>query len=409
MSVTNSVGRRLSASCVRTCGQSGKPRVLIVAGEISGDFYAASLIDVLHSMMDIDIFAVGGPQTGKRQVHLLFDSSNWAAIGYLEAIKQAPRLLLVLRRLKRFLTTQRPDLLILVDYPGFNMRLVRAAAHLGIPTLYYFPPSKFAVDPRNVADAARNITCVAANFRFTYEVYKAAGANVEFVGHPLRDHAIPSMSRTDACQKFGVDPGRPIIGLCPGSRRSELELLLPVMLEAGKLLHAHSPELQFLVPVISTEGSQVFGFEKQELRAMLAAAKIPVSLVEGKMYDVMAVSHLLLISSGTATLEASHVGTPMVICYRVSLITEIQARLFYRLPQFIGLPNIILKQMAIPELIQWDFTPEKLARQAIELLENQSAYAAQQQALARVVAELGERGAHQRVAKMAYDLLYPGS
>lgn len=389
--------------------KNGKPRVLIVAGEISGDYYAASLIDVLHSMMDLEIFAVGGPQTAKRQAHLLFDSSNWAAIGFLEAIKQAPRLLLVLRRLKRFLAEQRPDLVLLVDYPGFNMRLVREAAHLNIPTLYYFPPSKFAADPRSVADAARSITRVAANFRFTYELYKAAGANVEFVGHPLRDHAIPSMTREEACRLFGIDPSRPIVGLCPGSRRSELELLLPVMLEAGKILHARRPDLQFLVPVILTEGPQVFGFDKTELRLMLAAAKIPVKLIEGKIYDVMAVSRLLLISSGTATLEASHVGTPMVICYRVSLLTEIQARLFYRLPQFIGLPNIILKRMVIPELIQWDFTAEKLANQATSFLENDDLLRQQKETLAEVVSQLGERGAHERVARMALDLLHPRS
>jgi len=150
---------------------TGKKKLLIVAGETSGDFYAASLIDVLKKYGDFEIFAVGGIQTQQRDVTMLCDSTNWAAIGLFEAIKQAPRLCLVLYRLKKFLMKNRPDLLLLVDYPGFNMRLVHAANKLGIPTLYYFPPSKFATDPASVTDAAGSITRVAANFASTYEIY----------------------------------------------------------------------------------------------------------------------------------------------------------------------------------------------------------------------------------------------
>lgn len=384
---------------------ASKKKLLIVAGEISGDVYASSLIDVLQTEGDIDIYAVGGPQTAKRNVHLLFDSSDWAAIGIIEAIKQAPKLILVLRSLKRFLTEVRPDLVLLVDYPGFNMRLVKQASHLGLPTLYYFPPSKFATDPRDVADAAKYITSVAANFSFTYDVYRAAGANVEFVGHPLKDHAKPTMSSAEAFRAFDLDPEKPVIGLCPGSRRSELDQLLPIMLEAGKILHSKRPELQFLVPVISTDGPDVFGVSKKKLRAQLNAAGIPVKLIEGKIYDVMNISRLLLISSGTATLEASHIGTPMVICYRVSVFTEIMARLFYRLPDFIGLPNIILKRMAVPELIQRDFTPENLSDLAIRILNSPETYQKQKYDLQEVVSHLGDYGAHNRVAEIALKLL----
>lgn len=382
-----------------------KKKLLIVAGETSGDFYAASLIDVLKKCGELDIYAVGGIQTARRDVKLLYDSSNWAAIGLIEAIKQVPRLLLVLSRLKRFMRDNRPDLLILVDYPGFNMRLVHAANKLGIPTLYYFPPSKFATDPASITDAASSITRVAANFASTYEVYRAAGANVEFVGHPLLDHAKPGLTPGETCAKYGLDPVKPVIGLCPGSRRSELELLLPVMLRAGRLIHQKYPQYQFVVPVIKTEGSEVFGVSKQCLRSQLAASGIPVTLAEGQIYDLMRLSRLLLISSGTATLEASYVGTPMVICYRVSTFTEIQARLFYHLPKFIGLPNIIINRMAVPELIQHDLTPEKLAEKAFELLESEDAYNQQKKDFADVVAHLGEPGAHERVAAMVVEML----
>jgi lipid-A-disaccharide synthase len=383
----------------------GKKKLLIVAGETSGDFYAASLVDVLKKYGNFDIYAVGGNQTASRDVNLLFDSTNWGAIGLFEAFKQAPRLLCVLWRLKRFIVKNRPDLVILVDYPGFNMRLVHIVQKLGIPTVYYFPPSKFATNPDSVSDAAGSITKVAANFASTYEVYKAAGADVEFVGHPLLDHAKPVMSIEQTYEKYGLVPGKPVIGLCPGSRKSELSQLLPVMLKAAKLIHQKHPEYQFVVPVIATEGPEVFGVSKAQLRDQLKAADIPVVLAEGKIYDVMNISRLLLISSGTATLEASYVGTPMVICYRVSVITEIQARLFYRLPQFIGLPNIIINRMAIPELIQHDMTPEKLSQTALELLESPEKYDRQKQDLAEVVSHLGEPGAHERVAEIVVKLL----
>lgn len=383
----------------------GKKKLLIVAGETSGDFYAASLIDVLKKYADFEIFAVGGIQTQQRDVTMLCDSTNWAAIGLFEAFKQAPRLFLVLHRLKKFMTQNRPDLLLLVDYPGFNMRLVHAATRLGIPTVYYFPPSKFATDPASVTDAAGSITRVAANFASTYEVYKAAGADVEFVGHPLLDHAKPVMTADETCRKYGLDPKRPVIGLCPGSRRSELGQLLPVMLAAGRIIHRRYPEFQFVVPVIATEGPEVFGIQKAALREQLKASGIPVTLAEGKIYDLMKLSKILLISSGTATLEATYVGTPMVICYKVSVFTEIQARLFYHLPKFIGLPNIIINRMAIPELIQHDLTPEKLAEKAFELLESPDKYEQQKKDFAEVVSHLGEPGAHERVAEMVVNIL----
>ncbi|HNV69170.1 MAG TPA: lipid-A-disaccharide synthase, partial [Candidatus Ozemobacteraceae bacterium] len=195
-----------------------RKRILIVAGETSGDMYAAALVDELERLGEFEIFAVGGPQTAKRKVNLLYDSSDWAVIGYVEAIKRAPQLYLVLRDLKRFLEQRRPHLVLLLDYPGFNMRLAKHAKSLGIPTLHYFPPSKFATTPEEVADAASTLTCVAANFTFTYENYKAANANVHFVGHPLVDLAKPTMSREEAFRTFGLDPARPVVGLCPGSR-----------------------------------------------------------------------------------------------------------------------------------------------------------------------------------------------
>ncbi len=387
-----------------TTGNERK-RILIVAGETSGDMYAAALVDELERLGDFEIFAVGGPQTARRKVQLLYNSSDWAVIGYVEAIKRAPQLYLVLRDLKRFLEQRRPHLVLLLDYPGFNMRLAKHAKSLGIPTLHYFPPSKFATTPEEVADAASTLTCVAANFTFTYENYKAAKANVHFVGHPLVDLARPTMSREEAFRTFGLDASRPVVGLCPGSRKSELVELLPVMLDAARLMLKRMPDLQFLVPIIATTSSDVYGIPKSDLQAQIAASGLPVSIAEGRIYDVMAVSRLLLISSGTATLEASRVGTPMIIVYKVSIFTEIVARLFNKIPPFIGLPNIILGRQACPEMIQRSLSAEALAEKAIALLSDAAALERQKQDLAEVISHLGPSGANAHVARLALDLL----
>lgn len=382
-------------------------KLLIIAGETSGDFYAASLINVLKSKGNFDISAIGGDQTKKCDVTMLYDSTNWAAIGLFEAFKQAPRLLFVLKRLKSLILQKRPDLIILVDYPGFNMRVVHMAKKLGIPTLYIFPPSKFARDPKLVKDAAQSITKVAANFASTYEVYRAAGADVEFVGHPLLDNARPELTPEETCLKYGLDPKKPVIALCPGSRKSELDQLLPVMLEAARIIQKKYPEFQYVVPVIKTDGEEVFSIQKSVLHTKLNESGLPIKLAEGKIYDIMNLSEILLISSGTATLEASYVGTPMIICYKVAFFTEIQARLFYRLPKYIGLPNLIIDRMSAPELIQHDCTPEKLAEKAFELLESSEKREKQKKDFEEVRAHLGNPGVLERVSEMILKLLYP--
>ena len=384
---------------------SEKKKLLIVAGETSGDFYAASLINILKKYDNFDIYAIGSNQTKKCEVNMLYDSSNWAAIGIFESVKQVPKLIFVYNRLRHFCKTEKPDLVILVDYPGFNMRIVHMAKSMGIPTLYIFPPGKFVSDPKLVKDAAESITKVAANFTYTYEIYKAAGANVEFIGHPVIDNAIPELTPEETCEKYGLDKNKPVIALCPGSRLSELTQLLPVMLETGKIIHNKYPEYQFVVPVIETDGDEVFGVNKEVLREQLKNSGIPVVLAEGKIHDIMNLAKILLISSGTATLEASYVGTPMIICYKVAFFTEIQARLFYKLPQYIGLPSLILKRKVTPELIQHDCTPQKMADEAFELLENPEKYEAQKAAFKEIRNHLGNPGVLDRVANMIYKLV----
>ena len=381
-----------------------KPKILISSGETSGDFYAACLIDELQKVGDFNIFAIGGIQTKRRNVKLLCDSTNWAAIGIFEAIKQVPRLPLVFM-IRKFLMDERPDVVVLVDYPGFNMWLTHQCKKFGIPTVFDFPPSKFADSPDKVKDAAHSISAVAANFMCTYENYVKAKANVQFVGHPLVDVAVPHLTPEQTALKYGLEPKRPVIALCPGSRKSELDENLPAFLGAAKIIHEKYPEYQFIVPVIATEGDVVFGIKKKDLRKKLEDTGLPIVLAEGRIYDIMNMAKLLLICSGTATLEGAFVGTPMIICYRVSFFTEIQARLFYKLPDFIGLPNIILKRRVAPELIQHNCTPKTIAEEAFIILENPDVYQKQKDDFAELAKQLGEPGSNRKVAEMVVKVI----
>ncbi len=379
-------------------------RILISSGETSGDFYAASLIDSLLEYPELEIHAIGGIETKKRKVNMIADSTDWGAIGLMESIKQLP-IIMNLWKIKRLLSKSRFDLFIAVDYPGFNMAIVRMAKKMGIPTLFYFPPSKFAESPEEVKEAAEKITKVAATFSTTYKIYKEAKADVEFVGHPMVDLAKPSMTKEETIKFYNMVPDKPVVALCPGSRRSELFQMLPTMLEAAKEIHKKFPDYQFAVPVIKTDTDEVFNFSKKKLKTMLEKSKLPITLAEGNIYNVMNLSDLVIISSGTATLEAAVVGVPMIVCYKVGFLTEIQANLFYKLPNYIALPNLILGELAVPELIQDDFTVKKLSETAIDLIANKESRNKQFEAFERIRKRLGPDGANASVVRMVLSLL----
>ena len=286
---------------------------------------------------------------------------------------------------------RKPDCLVVVDYPGFNMKLAKLAHDKGIPVVSYIAPSAWAWNKGRAKKVAKIVDKVACIFPFEYDVYKEAGAPVEFVGHPLLDIVHPSMERAEAEAWVGKEEGRPLVLLMPGSRLMEIEKLLPNLLEGAKLLQKQMPEVQFAMPRAGTIPLEL-------LQDKIKASGLHIKITEGHNYDLFSVADLALATSGTVTLEAALCGLPCVIVYRTSALNAFIARRVINIPN-IGLPNIVAGRQILPELLQEDFTPAKLAATAVELLAPARRPSLQAD-LAFMKQRLGEPGAVGRVAQL---------
>jgi lipid-A-disaccharide synthase len=292
----------------------------------------------------------------------------------------------------RRLRTERPHVLVVIDFPEFNLRLARQAKQARVPVVYFMPPQLWAWRAGRMRQMASRVTQVLAAFPFERDLYESARIPVEYVGHPLLDVVPLALGRDDARQRLGLGKERTIIGLLPGSRREEVEQLLPPMLEAATRLAGADGRRGFvlgLAPTVSR--ASVEGFLSR------AAGAPPVDIVEGLTHEVMAAADVLLIASGTATLEAALLGTPMVVCYRVSRLTEMVGRLLTRIP-WISLPNIVARHTVVPEILQADVTGPRLAAEAERLLGDPAAPAAQRAAFKDLRERLGQPGVGERAA-----------
>lgn len=372
-------------------------KVMISVGEASGDLHGASLANALRlAQPDVRIFGMGGKLMREAGVEVVYDIADLGVIGLVEVIKNLRKLFKVRDMLAELMDRERPDVLVVIDYPGFNMRLAKIAKEKGIPIVSYISPSAWAWGRGRAKEVAETVSRVAAIFPFEAKVYEEAGANVTFVGHPLLDVVKPSMSQDEAREYFGIDPARPVVLLLPGSRKQEIESLLPIMLDAGGKIAADIPECQFYLPVASTISREI-------LQNMIASRPLPVKLVEGRIYDLMAVSNLAIAASGTVTLEASLLKLPAIIVYKVAAFTYFIGKFLVKIPH-IGLPNIIAGRQIIPELLQDAASADNIHREAVPLLTDQ---AVRQRVLAdldEVREKLGQTGAVARVAQVVLEV-----
>ena len=299
--------------------------------------------------------------------------------------------------LKQFLERERPDLLILIDFPDFNLRLAKFAHQRGIPVLYYISPQVWAWRPGRVKLIARWVKKMVVFFAFEVPIYKAAGVDVECVGHPLLDVVKPALPKEETAKQLGLDPRKPILGLLPGSRSQELERLLPVLLDTARLLHQEIPDLQFVIPLAP-------GLTRTSVSRWMNNAWVPVKLAEGQTYDVMNLSDLLIMASGTATLEAAILEKPMVIIYKVSSLSYWIGRALVRV-KHIGLVNLVAGKGIAPELIQKDASPERIAREALRILTDPNLRQGMTESITQVRKNLGEPGAVQRAARIVTSML----
>ena len=367
-------------------------KILISAGEASGDIHAAAVTAALKKIdSTTEVFGMGGDELRAAGGEVLFDIKDHGVMGFVEVIKKLPDLFKLRSDFARVMDERKPDYLVVVDYPGFNMKLAKLAHDKGIPVVSYIAPSAWAWNKGRAKNVAKIVDKVACIFPFEYDVYKEAGAPVEFVGHPLLDIVHPSMERAEAEAWVGKEAGRPLVLLMPGSRLMEIEKMLPNLLEGAKLLKKQMSEVQFAMPRAGTIPLEL-------LQSKIKASGLEIKITEGHNYDLFSVADVALATSGTVTLEAALCGLPTVIVYRTSALNAFIARRVINIPN-IGLPNIVAGRQIVPELLQEDFTPQKVAEAAVKLLSPE--YRPQVEAdLAYMKARLGEPGAVNRVAQL---------
>jgi lipid-A-disaccharide synthase len=363
----------------------------MVAGEASGDLHGASLARALTTLApSLRLAGMGGARMAAAGVRLVERAERVTVVGATEILGRLPALWAAFRALRRQLRSRRPGVLVLIDFPGFNLRLAREARRVGVPVVYFVAPQLWAWRRGRVRAMARNVSRVLAIFPFEMGLYQDAGVPVEFVGHPLLD-VLPILDRETA--RAGLaGAGETLIGLLPGSRDAEVRRHLPVLLGAASRIAARRPGARFAVAVAPTIA--LGGVE-----ASVRAAGLAIEVLPAEAYRVMAAADLLLLASGTATLEAACYGTPMVVLYRVSALTYAIARPLVRGVSHISLPNIVAGREILPEFIQGRATPDAVAGAALRLLEDDVARRTQRTALLEVRARLGEAGAVLRAAR----------
>lgn len=368
-------------------------RILLIAGEASGDTHGADVVHALRSKAPrIKVCGVGGPALRRAGMEVIADTAEIAGMGLFEARDKIWALFRTYRQLVTLLRTDPPDLLMLIDFPEFNLRLAKIAKRVGIPVFYYISPQVWAWRKRRVSTIARRVDQMAVVFPFEPAFYAAFGYHVEFVGHPLVERVAPSRSREETLRLYGLAPTCRTIALLPGSRAQEVHYHLDPLLKAAALL---GERYQFVVAAAPT-------LPAAELQERIRSTRIRV--VQGDTYNLLHAADLALVASGTATLETALLERPMVIVYRLSPLTYALARLIVRVP-FIGMPNLIAGHRLVPELVQGEVTPKRIAAEARQLLEDPHRYRLVQAGLREVRQRLGEGGAAERTANLIIKML----
>jgi lipid-A-disaccharide synthase len=364
------------------------PTILISAGEASSDMYAARLATALRERSGAQFFGMGGPRMAEAGVELVADYHEVAVVGISEVLHKIPTVIGVQRRIGSEARKRRPALAILVDSPGTHLGVARRLKNIGIPVGYFIGPQVWAWRPGRVRIIKRLVQRIVVIFPFEEKFYRDAGVPVDFVGHPLVDIVHPTMTREEFAARHGLDASRPIVTLLPGSRRSEIEQHYGRMLEACVRL-VNIRGIQFVHAAAPGLGAGVF--------ARYTKGTVSVKRIEGATYDALAAADCAIVASGTATVEAALLGTPMVVVYRVTPASAFILRRMIRSP-FIGMVNLIAGKIVAPELIQDRFTPAAVEAEVRRILESPAALAEAKAGLAEVRAGLGPGGAIERAA-----------
>jgi lipid-A-disaccharide synthase len=378
---------------------SAKHRVMIVAGESSGDLHGSHLLKAAAAKYpDIRFFGVGGSRMQQNGCDILIPSDELSVMGVTEVFWRLPGIIKRFRRLAAILkSSQPPDLLVLIDFPDFNLRLAKVAKEVGVPVLYYISPKVWAWRSGRARIIAERVDRLALIFPFEPEIYAPYGVRAEYVGNPLLDEFAARPQGLNIRQQLDLSADAKIAGIFPGSRHSELTCIFATLIATAKKLHEEDPRIEFILPVAPS-------LRRNELESRLADARLPIHLVEDDIYAVAASCQAVLTVSGTVTLQLALVGTPMAIVYKVAPLSYAIGRRLIKIP-FAGLPNIIAGREIVREFIQDDAQPEALKTEMLRLLDD-AAYVQQiRDDLVLVQKRLGAPGCSTRVADMVADMV----
>jgi len=385
------------------------PKILIVAGEASGDQHAARLVAALQEEVpQADFVGVGGEALAALGVRILWPAAELAVVGLSEVAARLPAVWGALGSIRLVLKKERPSLVILVDFPDFNFWVARLAKYYGVPVMYYVSPQVWAWRTYRVRTIARLVDRMVVIFPFEADFYREKGVPVEYVGHPLMETLPPLPPRAALLKKWGLDPRRFTLALLPGSRASEIEWHLPTMLEAAVLIQQTIPKVQFLLPLASTAPAElVKKMVLEEWPERVGAGFKPaptIKIIQGQSYEALAAAHLAVVASGTATVEAAFAATPSIIIYRVSPLTFAVARRLVSVSHA-GMANLLAGETLFPELLQDDFTPERLVREVLSLVGEPERLETMRRGLTRIIERLGGPGASRRAARVALEIM----
>ena len=364
-------------------------RVMIIAGEASGDLHGAGVVHELKRREpECDIFGIGGDKMQAAGMELVYHVRELSVMGFWEVLQHLPLLRSVEKTLGVLLIARKPDVLLLIDYPGFNLRFAKTARRYGIRIAYYISPQIWAWNPGRVRKMKAVIDTMLVVFPFEEEIYRKEEIDVHFVGHPLLEVFSEPQARKEFLKRYGFDGGKQILGLLPGSRRQEIERIFPVMLGAARVIHRECG-VNVAVGVSSVlDLEYVKSFIRDEF---------PVVFIQHATYDLMKNADVVLVTSGTATLETGYYQTPMIVVYKTSWLTYLIGRMVVKIKN-IGLVNVVAGEQVVPELIQASLTPERLASEAVALLKDEQRRRAMSEKLQVIREKLGTKGASSRVA-----------
>ncbi|MFZ5466811.1 MAG: lipid-A-disaccharide synthase [Pseudomonadota bacterium] len=379
----------------------GSLTVMLSAGEASGDKHAAAVFRAMQVRLPgLRGIGMGGSAMREAGVELTVDSSGLGVVGLGEVIRHYGAIKGALRTMQQAVCEQRPDLLICVDYKEFNLKLARHAKACGIKVLFYVSPQVWAWRPGRVKKYGAAIDMMAVIFPFETAFYEAHGIPVSYVGHPLAGRVRASAPRAELMEEFGLSAEHPVVGLLPGSRKAEIQRLLPVMLESAARLATERPGLQFILP-------QAASIDDDLIKPLLEAARVAVKVVPERSHDVLACCDAAMVASGTATLEVALMGVPMAILYKVSPLTYTLLRPLIRIPD-IGLANIVAGRRIVPEFVQGDAEPAAVAAEIGRMLDDADYAGRMRKDLAEVKERLGPGGGVERMAELACEMLTRG-